>query len=119
MGSTLVGQIHLGSLKDLEDGVVGVGRELSFVPIDETIDLRLVVGPPGLGAHGIDRDVVLDTVVGTVEIRLEEAGLAYGGGTGEEEIEGLEGSTTAHGDNLVEIVDNGLVASPGVKDPEL
>ncbi len=52
--TSLRGEIEGRSVEDLEDGVVGIGGETSFIPIEAVIDVRMILGEPVGHPHRID-----------------------------------------------------------------
>ena len=51
---SFVGKIHRRSIEEFEDGVVGVGGEFGFVPVDAVVDVGLVFGKPLRESDGIN-----------------------------------------------------------------
>ena len=108
-------EVYVGALEEFKDGVVGVGRELCLVPEYEFVDSGLVLGEPSGHAHVVDRTEVLNGGLMRIVVGIgEEAGLADGGRTSQQEVEGLHLTLAAQGHDLVEVGHDLAVARPGV-----
>lgn len=118
-GTAVVRQVHGGTLEQLQEEVIGVTGELELVPQDGTVGTRTVLGEPVPHTHVVGAGKILDRRGSGVAGLAKEAGLTDTGRPHEEQVTDLEGPTAAVGDHLVELVDNGLVAGPGVEGEEL
>lgn len=93
-GTTLVLEIHLGTLKEIKELGVTQGTEVKLVPKDHVIDPTPKGGEPVVNPHVVDTGMLLDPQC--------QAGLTGIGRTDYQEILGLVGASGPVDHDLIE-----------------